>query len=170
MNYIHQRLSSKSIYLSVLVCCFLLNGIAYGDDKKQEPVVNTTRASADILQPVVQEVGESYVTMTYPNLFRLAWAFDVYKSDDNAALDTYLKISECNLYKKYYKNEFEWEKIRLATKAYLDKYGKKRDIYFEYVQPLELGRYDEEIQGFPLEKAPDYISLKVLQIADFYSR
>ncbi len=118
-------------------------------------------------QQIVQEVGPSYTSMTYANLFRLAWALGGYDNADKDALDNYLKVTECNLYQKYYNNEFEWEKIRQAAKDYLDKHGQKKEPYFEYIQPLLLGRYDNALEGFPLQSAADYLSLKTLQIADF---
>lgn len=111
--------------------------------------------------------GPVYLQMTYPNLFRLAWVSGVYDLDDPDALDNYLKISECTLYKKYFKNEFEWEKIRKAARSYLDTHGRNVSKYYEYSQPLYLGRYDNQLQGFPLENADHFLSLKTLQIANF---
>jgi hypothetical protein len=117
--------------------------------------------------PAVVKGGAHYTMLTYPSLFRLAWGMGAYRTEDTQAIDSYLKVSECTLYQKFYKNEFKWENIRAATKDYLDQYGKEVPTYYEYVQPLYLGRYDEALQGFPLEEADKYVALKVLQIADY---
>lgn len=116
-----------------------------------------------------KEIEPTYIRMSYANLFRLAWAHHLFKVTDKEALDAYLKVTECNLYKKYYQNEFEWEKIRKAAISYFDTYEQETPKYYEYVQPLALGRYDSELQGFPLEKAAEYISLRTLQVANYKS-
>ncbi len=116
---------------------------------------------------IKENVGPTYLQMTYPNLFRLAWSFNLYQPTDKDALDSYLMVTECNLYKKYYKNEFEWDKIRKAAIEYFQKYNKSKAAYYEYVQPLDLARYDPDLQGFPLEHADKYMLLKFLEMVNY---
>jgi hypothetical protein len=137
------------------------------------PSAHSADAQSDLgsLLPDAQsqkkQTGPDYLQMTYANLFRLAYALHVYKPSDTDALDSFLKISECKLYKNFYSNEFEWDKIRKATQTYFEKYDGQTSMYYEYVQPLMLGRYDPSLQGFPLQDAEEYVSLKALQLANF---
>lgn len=109
-----------------------------------------------------------YQSLTYPNLYRLAWAMNAFDKKDDDVLDKYLMVTECSLYKKFYENEFEWEKVRKAAKKYLSQYGtSNKSTYYEFVQPLYLGRYDDKLQGFPVENPESYTALKVLQMANF---
>lgn len=108
-----------------------------------------------------------YQQVTYANLYRLAWAMNIYKFSDTVALDNFLKISECKLYQNFYNNEFEWERIRKATREYFEKYDGKTSMYYEYVQPILLGRYDTSLQGFPVQESEKYAALKTLQLANY---
>lgn len=159
MTYFRIKFSFVPFMLLLAVCTFWAAPVyAANADKDLGALLPD---SAD------KQIGPVYLQMTYPNLFRLAWAMGAYKTSDKEALDSYLKVTECTLYKKFFNNEFEWEKIRKAATIYLDTYGKQVSMYYEYIQPLLLGRYDDSLQGFPLERAADYISLKTLQVANF---
>jgi len=112
-------------------------------------------------------VEHTYTQMTYANLYKLAWSYDAYSVDNVEALNTYLMISECTLYKKFFQNEFEWEKVKIATKDFLKNNKDTVPRYYEYVQPIFMGRYDYALQGFPLVKAEDFKGQKNLQFANF---
>ncbi len=155
--------------VATLFLCGFLSVIspAYSQDAKGD--IGGLLPQESNANRTVEKAPPTYFQMNYANLFRLGLAWGMYKADDKDALDNYLKISECTLYNKFYRNEFEWEKIRKAARVYLDTYNKDVPMYYEYVQPLKLGRYDVALQGFPLEKAKDYMTLKTLQIANFKS-
>lgn len=98
--------------------------------------------STEILQP--------YVPPTYDSLARAFWSLNVYSTDEEPMIDNFLMITECDLYRKFYTNEFEWKKIREATRIYLDKYKSSFTRRFEYTQPIFLDRYDFKLKGFSL--------------------
>ena len=95
---------------------------------------------------------QNYTSVSYDNLARTLWAMNVHALDDDFMVDNFLRITECNLYNKFFMNEFEWEKIRDATRKYLMKYKEDFPRRYEYVQPLFLDRYDFALKGFSLMK------------------
>lgn len=96
------------------------------------------------------EAIRTYIKPSYTNLAKTLWSLNVHNLADDVAVDNFLKITECGLYSRFYKNEFEWQKIRDATRDYLKKYKGNFPRRYEYVQPLLLDRYDFAIKGFRL--------------------
>jgi hypothetical protein len=114
-------------------------------------------------------VEHTFSQMTYDNLYKLAWSYDAFSPDNTEALNTYLMITECNLYNKFFSNEFEWEKIKIATKDFLKKNKGNVSRYYEYVQPIYMGRYDYSLQGFPIVNSENFKGQKNLQFASYPS-
>lgn len=108
-----------------------------------------------------------YGTLTYPELFALAWAGGAYDKTNPAVVDGFLQITQCQQYESVYSNEFEWRKIRAASQEQLDATGKALPRYYEYVQPLYLGRYDVSAKGFPVADESSYKFVELIQIAQF---
>ena len=65
-------------------------------------------------------------------------------------VDQYLMISECGLYKEFFSNDIEWNKIRTATRDYLKTYASSFPKRFEFTQPIYLDRYDFKSGSFRL--------------------
>ena len=111
------------------------------------------------------ELIQNYVSITYDNLARTLWAMNVHALDDDLMVDNFLRITECNLYNKFYMNEFEWDKIRDATRKYLMKYKEDFPRRYEYIQPLYLDRYDFALKGFSLMKESAFTQSTRLEMA-----
>jgi hypothetical protein len=115
-----------------------------------------------------KKVERVYEQMTYAALTKLAWSYGAYRAGNSEDLNAYIIITECNLYNKFFSNEFEWEKIRGVTKEFLEKNKDKVSRYYEYVQPVILERYDSSLQGFPIVDADkNLLGQKNLQFANF---
>lgn len=106
-----------------------------------------------------------FARVNLQSLTKLAWALNAYDPADMDAVDRYLKINECHLYHKFFFNDFEWNKVRNATSAYLKEYRQNVPRFYEFVQPVKLQRYDFKLQGFVLEDVNNYISLNNIQLA-----
>lgn len=119
--------------------------------------------------PNKKVIEATYTQMTYDNLYKLAWSYDAFSPSNEEALNTYLIITECNLYNKFFQNEFEWEKIKTATKQYIEANKTKVARYYEYVQPIFMGRYDYSLQGFPIVDAKEFKGQRNFQFASFIS-
>jgi len=93
---------------------------------------------------------EVYHDATFENFSKAYWRFRKFDIEDNQAIDNYMRINECDLYKEYFHNEFEWTGIRNATKEFLVSNNKKFPENFQFMQPISLGEYDFEKKGFKL--------------------
>jgi hypothetical protein len=110
-------------------------------------------------------VASEYVPPTYDNIARVLWALDMKDLFDDKAVDGYLQIAECDLFQKFYSNEFRWKKIREGTRDYLEKYKSKFSRRFEYVQPIFLDRYDFALKGFPVMPDQQFVGTTRLQFS-----
>ena len=112
-------------------------------------------------------VDDTYEQITFEGLYKLAWGLGAYSAENSDDLNTYLMITECTLFDKYFQNEFEWEKIKVATKSFLRINKNNVSKYYEYVQPIYLGRYDYALQGFPLIDFVNFKAQKNFQFANY---
>lgn len=101
----------------------------------------------------VKVAKDKYTDPNFENLSKLMWALSVHQLSDNNAIDNYLRINECELYKRFYNNDLEWEKIRNATRSYINKNIAEFPTHFEIIIPIYLGRYNAEEQYFLLSDA-----------------
>lgn len=110
------------------------------------------------------EALRTYVQPSYTNMAKSLWALNVPSLDDDRAIDNFLKITECGLYSRFFTNEFEWKKIRDATRDYLKKYKNTFPRRYEYVQPLLLDRYDFALKGFRLMPDSAFVTSSRLEM------
>ncbi len=134
--------------------------------------------STEVLQNILQkQTGEEeakdkklavvrYVPATPQNIVRLMWALGAYNLNDTAAVNNYIHRTECYLYEKYYNDEFEWRKVQVATISYLKKYAEGFSNYIEIIQPVQIGRYDFDLQGFSIRNENELYNMTAIQISD----
>ena len=113
------------------------------------------------------ELMETYSPFTFSNNARLYWLLHVYSVDNDDMIDNYLKATECDLYSRFFLNEFEWRKVREATRTYLDKFKHTFPRRFEYIQPLSLDRYNFDLKGFPLEEGSVFYQSTRLEMSSY---
>lgn len=89
-----------------------------------------------------------YEKPSIQNLSRLYWRLSKFTPDQDFAVDNFMRINECDIYKDYYHNEFEWRTIRESSRKFLQEQQKTFPLRFQFVQPLSLGEYDFEKKGF----------------------
>ncbi len=71
--------------------------------------------------------GANYATPNMQNLSKLYWRLGVFNPDDKKIIDNYLIINECDVYRNFYRDDFEWANVRDATRDMLME--KKRRLY-----------------------------------------
>ena len=85
-------------------------------------------------------------------LSQLYWAIDYNDINNNQVVDNFLMINECEIYKSYSTNEFEWKDIREAGREFIKKNKKTFPLRFEFIQPIKLGEYDVATSRFAILK------------------
>ena len=95
-----------------------------------------------------------YEQPTYAKLAQLYWALSKLDPKKDTDIDNFLLINECDIYKQYRSNEFEWKDIRAKTSDFLQKSAANFPTRFELTRPIKLGEYDTDQKKF--EIAPNY--------------
>jgi hypothetical protein len=95
-----------------------------------------------------------YEKPTRQKFSRLYWSLGMLDIKDDESIDNFLQINECDIYKDYFYNEFEWKNVRESGRMFLTENKNKFPIRFEVVQPLFLGEYNLQSKDF--EIMPDY--------------
>ena len=89
-----------------------------------------------------------YEAPTMKNISQLYWALNKFDIAQDESIDNFLLINECDLYKDYYQNEFEWRKIRKSARDFLTENKSTFGVHFELFQPLRIAEYDFEKETF----------------------
>ncbi len=96
------------------------------------------------LRNAINFKGDDYKYGNYPNTTYLYWSFGLPDISNDSHVDYFLQVNECELFKKYYGNEFEWGPLRETTREFLsnkrDKFSRK--LYFDL--PIKVGQYNIE--------------------------
>ena len=116
----------------------------------------TPVASIMAQQTTVKDTKKSviYERPTMKTLSQLYWSIGKFEPTDDQALDNFLMINECDLYREYSKNEFEWEGIRESAREFVQVNRNNFPTHFELLQPIRLGEYDVEEEHFNV--APEF--------------
>ena len=93
----------------------------------------------------------TYVRPTLENFSKLYWNLGKLDIANDEAIDNYMRINECDLYQKFYQNEFEWQQMREAERAFLEKEKANFPTRFEVVQPIYFRDYDFKTQTFAVQ-------------------
>ena len=114
------------------------------------------------LSSYIKPINDEYVDGSFLMLSKMYWAVDKLDPKDNEAIDNYLLINECGLYNQYFHNDFEWEKIREATRAHIIKNMKKYPTTLEIILPIELDRYDVAKKEFIISETSKVMGMRRL--------
>jgi hypothetical protein len=110
-------------------------------------------------------LDDGYVVPTFKNLSKLYWALAMFDLADDKAVDNFLLINECDLYRKYYGSDFELESLRAATKESIVKNMASYPVKFEVIIPIGIDRYDMGTERFKLDPRTDFFGAKRLEMA-----
>ncbi|MGZ9097860.1 MAG: DUF4852 domain-containing protein [Micavibrio sp.] len=153
-----------------LVAIFLMSGFSFFASAQDAPADPETYrgvesqelnkyASDDDL-----EIKDGYGIPTFKNLSKLYWALAMFDLGDDVAIDNYLMINECDLYRKYFSSDFEFESLRAATKETIVKNMASFPVKFEIMIPVGLDRYDTGTEKFKLDPRSHFIGSKRLEV------
>jgi hypothetical protein len=131
-----------------------LNAVSAATSKSPDPgAAGFTDSFASSLikeEPDISDSSDIYLKTTVQNLSKLYWALGMMDIKDDELIEQYLFINECETYSKYLHNDFEWTKIKQATRKMLGKNMAVFPTRYEIMQPISVGRYDQEKQQFEL--------------------
>ncbi|MEM7651436.1 MAG: DUF4852 domain-containing protein [Pseudomonadota bacterium] len=113
-----------------------------------------------------------YETPTFKTLSQLYWALMKFDSSKDIYIDNFLLINECDLYRDYVQNEFEWKGIREGAREFLQDNRKSFPTHFEFLQPVRLAEYDLESEAFDVWQPYKIKGVRRFEVLaeDFYEK
>lgn len=105
-----------------------------------------------------------YEEPTVENLSYLFWGVNLYSVDDNYAIDEYMRLNECDIYRFFHADEIEWKAVRNATRKFLTENKNDFPSRFEFMIPLKFGDYDEVNESFDVQEDYAINSLRRFQL------
>lgn len=114
--------------------------------------VLTLLPTGDVFAQQEEKRNIIYERPNNKTLSQLYWRMLKMDPEDEQAVDFFMMINECDLYRDYYTNEFEWISIRDAARVFLLENRKDFPIHFEFVQPLRFAEYNLETKEFDVWK------------------
>jgi hypothetical protein len=142
--------------LLILAALFIFPTIAHAQEDKANPAEDSA-----------VEAEYEYAEPSVANFSKLYWALSKLDINSDLHIDNYMRINECDLYKDYFSNEFEWEGIRASARELIEQKQKSFPIRFEFMQPLRLGEYDLESETFDIM---DKYEIDNIRRFEFYAK
>jgi hypothetical protein len=96
----------------------------------------------------IPAAANDYVPPAWPDLLHAMIRFRALDLSDDHILDEYARITDCELYKAFYSDDFKWNKVRTAMRDSAQQNSETFPITFGYEAPLELDRYDFEQKAY----------------------
>lgn len=113
------------------------------------------------------DIGQGFAQPTYEEMIQSVIILGGLDINDNAVADEYGKMIYCDVFKKNYKNDFEWNNIR---RQIVSRVLEKKELFrlqYEIYGEVNLGRYDFANQIFPLTEETQLIGIGSLSVFDF---
>jgi hypothetical protein len=111
------------------------------------------------------EFGDGYIKPSYERLSQLYWALAMLDLEDNEAIDGYLMLHECDLYKQFFSRDFELNELRKVTRESIIHNIASFPTKFEIFMPIGLDRYDIPSKKFRLTDKSKFINAKKLEVS-----
>ncbi len=137
MIYMKRYLILKFIVTLIIGACLFIGSSVHAQDDR-----------------LVTDFEHFYDDITLDKLSKLYWRMNKFDINDDTAVDNFLKINECDIYKEYIFNELEWKGVRERARNHLRENVESFPDRFKFEQPLRLGDYDPASKTFSI--MPDY--------------
>jgi hypothetical protein len=111
---------------------------AQPDDQKTEAPLSTSSSSDDTDPGPVTK----YVKPTWTNLLKAMIHYNAMDIDDSDILNEYAEVSDCDVFMRFYQNDFSWHKIQEELRTYLRQSEESLPTFFHYDTVLQFGHYD----------------------------
>lgn len=86
--------------------------------------------------------AEEYAKPSWANMSRALARFNALDFSDEALLEEYAIVTECEMYQHFYRDDFRWNQVLQTVKASLNQFSITYPTAFAYEVDLQLGRYD----------------------------
>ncbi len=98
-----------------------------------------------------QDYASQYNEVTFNGFADLFWKYNVYDVNDGDAVDSYLKLTNCGLFQKYYEDDFLWQIITQGFKRDLSYFASSIPNKYVVTAVMPIERYDFEKSAFIID-------------------
>jgi len=105
-----------------------------------------------------------YHAGTVSNFSKLFWKLGVFDKNNKVAIDNFMLINECPIYSAFYHDDFQWADIQTSASKMIEREKENFPHKFNFIVPIDLGRYDKRMGGFPLISNTAFNNLRRVQI------
>lgn len=130
---------------------FLNHNEGAGAEKKFDFVDNSTASYV-------------YEIPTLKALSHLFWAVNLYSLDDDDAVDEFMRHNECDIYKNFSSDEFEWAEVRDATRDFIRENKNQFPTRFEFMIPIKLKDYSKNRKAFSIQDDYQISSIRRFEV------
>ncbi|MCF8496529.1 MAG: DUF4852 domain-containing protein [Alphaproteobacteria bacterium] len=134
----------KVLFFCVLAAAIPFPALAQDSGPASESLVTLPAAP-------VGGTGENrytYEDISMEAFARLYWALSRLDIASDINIDNYMMITQCDIYKDYSSNEFEWKTVRASARSDIEKNRRTFPIRYQFMQPLRLGEYSIDTGRF----------------------
>lgn len=113
---------------------------------------------------VKDEHADKYVAASVENIAKLLWKKRILDIENDVHIDNFLVINECDIFQKFYNDDFEWVRVRKAARDMIASQVEYFPEHLKVLVPIDFGRYDQERKGFPLIGKTAFKDLRRVEI------
>ncbi len=168
------RVFSRFLSTFLILCTFFVADVSYGSsisdyivgyEDKLTPydvgpgarVIHYDERGGIVKQNIYEDPTNKALSLLY-------WAVDLYKLEDDKAIDLFVFTNECDIYKKYNNDQIEWEGVRDATRQYLAANKEDFPTSFEFEIPLLMDEYDNRKGTFLIREEFQISSVRRFEV------
>ncbi|MGE4351041.1 MAG: DUF4852 domain-containing protein [Bdellovibrionales bacterium] len=114
-----------------------------------------------------EESYEEYIKPGLESVIKTMIRFGALDMKEDAVVDSFARIAACDLYKKYFDDEFQWKKVRPVIRDFVRKEIATYPTGYRYESTLQLGRYNFKEKFFPFT---DHSQRFKINVFPFYTK
>ncbi len=145
----------------IVAFSFCVVGSAFSQEQESQIVATDTLEEVTYLE---DKYADKYQESNIQNFSKLYWLKNVFSFDDDTAIDNFVMINECDFYQQYLKDDFNWEKVRDATREIIKEDIPTYSDKYKIIVPVDLGRYDPKKKGFPIINGTQFEDLRHVEV------
>lgn len=161
----------KILFIVLVMTCVALPQVSraqleFLDGYEDKYIAQDIGPSAEKEFSFVDNSTASYVyeTPTVKALSHLFWAVNLYSLDDDKAVDEFMHHNECEIYRNFSSDEFEWSEIRNATRDFIRENKNDFPTRFEFIIPIKLEDYDSKRKAFEVQEKYKISSIRRFEV------
>src|SRR6185503_12208850 len=90
----------------------------------------------------------TYTTITFSNLVKTMVRFNALSLKDDDLLEEYAMITDCDLFKYFYPDDFKWNQVKAAIRESVNMNVATFPTEYQYDTKVQLARYDFRLKSF----------------------